>query len=475
MTGKASLKHRVAAAITGESMILPGEKVLVAVSGGVDSVVLLHLLAALSGDLKFSLHAAHLNHGLRGDEADADERFVTDLCRKLNVPVTSERRTVEKQTGESTQQAARRVRYRFLRQVAAAYAAARIATGHHADDLAETFLMRMLSGAGLKGLSSMANARADTIRPLLGVRKDALIAYAKVQSLAYREDASNADPRYVRNRVRKELLPVLTGLNPNLVETLGRESRLLADEERYMADQATHHYQQVVQQAKDVAGHIAIDAGQLAALPVALARRVVQMALVHALPGPVEWPHVEAVRELARSASGRQVDLPGGHVAMAEYGRIRMGPAPVAQHHSPVALAVPGITPIPWANLSLEARYRKMDDKAGWVYFDPDSFSAPLTVRTRHPGDRFCPSGMGGHSKKLKNFLIDTKVPRRMRADVPVLAAPEGLLWVVGTRQDERFMVKKSPSDRLERHPPLALRIVTGATASAEKWKEAAS
>lgn len=472
MTESHPLRARVEKAVRG--VLHPGETVLVAVSGGVDSVVLLHLLAELAPGMGVHLHAAHLNHGLRGESADADERFVADLCHRLGVPVTHEKQVVKKQPGESTQQAARRVRYRFLRRVAASVSAVHIATGHHADDLAETFLMRMISGAGSRGLAGMATPRAGLVRPLLGVRKQAIREHAEEAGIGYREDASNHDPRYERNRLRTELMPALAAFNPNIVETAAREARLLAEEDRYLTAQATHHYPQVVEEGEP----LTLDARKLAALPVALSRRVIHLALERLLAGQVEWPHVEGLLSLARGQSGRHVDLPGGLVAEAEYGHIRIGQPDHRPPAEPVVAQVPGITVIPWAEMQVEARYRTVDGDARWVYFDPARFSLPLTFRPRKPGDRFCPEGMGGHSKKVKDYLIDTKLPRRMRDRVPVLAAKEGVLWLVGARQDERFMVKRTSQNRPERRLPLALRIVTHAAhsenAPGETWKEAA-
>jgi len=448
-----------------ESDLRPGDRLLVAVSGGVDSVVLLHLLAGLAPGMKLGLTAAHLDHGLRGAASAADAAFVADLCGQLNVPLLAARRAIRRRPGESLQAAARRVRYRFLLAAARRSGAKAVATAHHADDLAETVLLRLLAGAGSAGLAAMARPRPGLLRPLLDHPKADLLAFAAARGLAFREDGSNGDPKYARNRLRAEVLPLLTKANPNVVAVLGREARILADEADFIARAAAEAMKAL---GRDGApglpeGAAALARAGLAALHPAVARRLVA-DLVAGLPGRRGTAAVEAVLDLARGPSGRRVDLGGGVRAEARYGLLVIAPAPEGRQGTPdpVPLIVPGVTEIPWAGLAIEAAYRTPDGGKGWIYLDPAAVTLPLVARPRRPGDRFRPAGMGGRSRSVKRLLIDRKVPRDARDRLCIVAAPEGVVWVVGVRQDGRFVVQDGEGPGRAISTPLALRVVPG-------------
>jgi tRNA(Ile)-lysidine synthase len=313
----------------------------------------------------------------------------------------------------------------------------------------------------------MARPGSTLLRPLLGTRKAALAAWARARGVPWREDASNADPRYDRNRLRAEVVPALAAVNPNLVETLCREARVLADEADYLDRAAADALAPLV---RAEGGGTVLDRAGLAALHPALARHALARLLAAHLPGRPTAAHVEAVLDLARGRTGRRADLPGGAVAEARYGDLVLAwhvPVPIPPA-GPVPVRVPGVTPVPWAGLALEARYRAPDAAPGWAYFDPGCFSGPLAVRPRRPGDRFRPAGLAGHSRKLKRFLIDRKVPRGARDRTPLLVAPEGILWVVGVRQDERFVVKEGGGAPPDGSRPLAVRVLPTAAPGAD-------
>ncbi|MDH4229187.1 MAG: tRNA lysidine(34) synthetase TilS [Nitrospirota bacterium] len=451
-------------------LLPPGGRVLVALSGGLDSVVLLHLLVDLAPLRGVKVSAAHLHHGLRGAEADRDQSFCVGLCARLGVKLMTERREVRRQSGESPHTAARRVRHAFLREAAAACGAERIATAHHADDQGETMLLRLASGTGSGGLSGMARQNGPLIRPLLGETRAALEQYAREHGLTHVEDSSNRDQRYPRGRIRHQVMPVLRALNPAIATTLSRTAGLLADDHAWLEEAASGHYAEL---ARPIPGGLRMDAARLASLPPALARRVLRRALGELAGRPPHLTHVEALRDLFRKGGGRHLDLPGGVRADARSGSLWLttpgAPATqtpnsrTQQTASAVPLQVPGETPVPWAGLAIEARTggAGLAPDDGWVWFDVAAFSGPLVVRSRRPGDRFCPAGMGGRHKKLQDYFIDTRVPRPQRDRVPLVEAPEGLLWVVGMRQDARFMVKNSLNSPRDGHLSLALRTRT--------------
>ena len=431
-----------------------GGTVLVALSGGVDSVVLLHLLHEFRATLGLTLHAAHLNHKLR-PEADADQAFCEALCARLGVPLTTRGERPDA-PGESPQAAARTLRYRFLDQVAQAVGADVIATAHHRDDVAETLVMRLVTGAGTTGLSAMAPRRGNRVRPLLWAAKNDLIAHAAHHGLGHVEDASNAEPRYLRNRIRQRVMPELAALNPAIGATLAREAALLGDVETYLSAQVAPHIGTLIHRD---GVHLVIDRLGVARLPAALAQRVVHGALVQALTVPPGAAHVLAVVDLATGPAGRRVTLPGGVVAVAEYRHLRLGAPAQTPHADPIPLNLPGVTDLPWAGMRLQAAVapaREAPVSEGWLHLDSARAEAELIVRGRRPGDRFAPEGMGGHSKKLKDYLIDCKVPRGERDRVALLTCGDDICWVVGMRADHRFAVSGAdPGQRV-----LAIRIL---------------
>lgn len=424
-----------------------GDTVLAACSGGPDSVALVHALAGLKGEYGFTLAVAHVNHLLRGAESDADAAFVDELAARLGLPfyqTSVDAASYAEETGRSLQDAARAVRWRWLRATAAGLGGAVIATGHHADDQAETVLLNLFRGAGSAGLAGMKPAAAGIIRPLLAVDRAAIDDYCREHGLASRLDSSNLSTDYQRNLLRLEVMPRLAAaFNANLAATLGRTAQVVGDEHEYVAGAAAAAWPRVARQEGEA---LAVDCRALAELPVALRREVFRQALEKKrgnLTG-ISFLHVEKLLELAsEGTTGNAVTLPGGLTARREYGDVLLTAAvPPAAGITPpgVALAVPGTTEVPVLGATVTARLsaeRPPDAGPDSAVFAWDELSPPLYVRTRADGDVFRPAGLGG-SKKLKEFFIDAKVPRRRRDGVPVIADSRGILWLAGLRQAER-------------------------------------
>jgi len=380
---------------------------LVGVSGGADSVALLHALLALG----YRPHVCHLNHCWRGAASDADAAFVRQLARQLGLPVTIQARKVA-----HSEDAARRARQIFFERVAKKTGSSTLVLAHTADDQAETFLLRLLRGAGPAGLGGMwADRRIGqlrVVRPLLEVTRSEIIKYLKSHHLTWREDASNADRRYLRNRIRHELLPLLErDYNPGIRKVLRRTAEILRAEA-----------------AND---------------PVATRRRAIREWL-----DDLSFEHIEAVRQLA---TGGEVHLPGGVRVCSEYGRLRK----TAGRGTPVAacwpLAENGETAISELCVRFHAKpgvaetcynYNKFPRPAGkGECFDADALGAEPFVRTWREGDVFQPLGMTG-TKKLQDFFVDEKVPRRQRGRLPLVCAADGrIAWVVGYRMADPFKV----------------------------------
>jgi len=299
-------------AVERHGMIRPGDRVLAAVSGGADSVLMLALLLAHRARCPFSVHVAHVNHGLRGRESDADEAFVRRLAGRHGLPRTAGRVDLARRRGESSsvEQRARLARRAFLRKAAAEAGCGKIALGHTLDDQAETILMWLLRGSGRGGLSGMEPVTRDgIIRPLIEMRREEIREGLEQAGERFREDASNLDPRRTRNRIRLEILPALEEAFPAAAATLAATAGILADEDAYLDDRAAR----LLAAAERSPGPLAV-----ARTPKALARRILRLAAARRSGGGLvlERDHVEAILAMARGAGGgAAVDLPGGYRA----------------------------------------------------------------------------------------------------------------------------------------------------------------
>lgn len=423
---------------------LPGARVVVGLSGGSDSVALLLLLRELASDGTVTLAAAHVNHGLR-PEADRDEAFCRDLCVSLDIPFTADRIAVGEAARTarlSIEAAARRERYASLERARVAVGAACIAVAHTADDQAETVLLRLLRGAGTRGLRGVLRRRGAVVRPVLSCRRAALRAWLEARGQSWCEDASNADLGLLRNRIRHELLPLLaSAYQPAVVRVLARTAEVADAEDALLEAFASEGYARV---AAVVPGGVRLRRAGLAALPLALARRVVMRALVAA-----RCRHAPDMADvtLALSVCGRQgpraADIAGLRVERFSGDAVLLIRTPETAPASLPAriLRVPGAVDLPELGPGCRLRAERPIRRAGLV---PSGLRAvlhggvagPLVVRGRRPGDRIRPVGLGG-TRKVQDVLVDRKVPRAERDRVPVVTDAAGrLLWVAGYALD---------------------------------------
>jgi tRNA(Ile)-lysidine synthase len=452
------LLARVRRTIQRHALMPRGAGVLAAVSGGSDSVALLHLLSELQeeGDLAV-VGVAHLNHQLRGEAAEADERFCRDLAASRSLPFVVESIDVASAARErrmSIEQAGRCVRYEFLDRAAAALGARRIAVGHTRDDQAETFLLRLVRGAGPTGLAGIHPRAGIVVRPLLDVGRDELRAYLSDRAIGFREDASNLDVAVPRNRVRHELLPLLRErFSPAIVEALGREAEIAREDAEYLDQIVTRAESDVVRRTAD---GLVLEVELLRACPRALARRIVRRAMEQEAPERfVGFEAVEAVLQLAAGPvqAARQLDAPGQHVercgdTIVLRSRNRRALAGGAQPAAPFSypLAVPGEVTLPEAACRISAELAPsveggLGGTCDLAVVSATELAVPLTVRSRQDGDAFRPLGLGGR-KKLQDFFVDRKVRRTERDRVPlVVDRQDRIVWVAGYALGEEFRV----------------------------------
>lgn len=450
--------NTIASYITSHNMAHPGATILVGVSGGPDSLCLLHVLWQLRERLAIRLHVAHLDHMLRGDAAATDAAFVHAVAEAWSLPVTVEQIDVaalaerERLNGHD---AARRARYAFFARLAAAIGADAVATAHTADDQAETVLMHLLRGAGTDGLAGMRPvaglqiadwrlqiaglnnrqspiANLQLIRPLLATTRAEVEAYCSAHALQPRHDETNTAMIYTRNRIRHELLPLLMSYNPHIIDSLGRTAAICADDADVIQRALAATWSEL---ARTHPGGITFDGAAWRTLDPALQRAALRRAYA-ALGGvaTLGWEHVEQARML--NGVGKRLPLPGGIWLTIGYDRALTigeqahdGPQLVEDAHE---LLVPGEIALRDGWLLRTGDHEPPAPHDRWtVALNRALVDGPLVVRGRQAGDRIRPAG-GRGSRSLQNLFVDRRVPQALRARWPVIADARQVIWLAG-------------------------------------------
>ena len=409
---------RLRETVARHGLLSAGDRVLCALSGGADSVCMTHLLASLRAEYGVTLAAAHFTHGLRPQRAEEERRFCAELCASLELPLfcgEGDTRAYAAARHRGVEESARALRYDFLERTAAEWGATSIATAHNQNDQIETVLFRLLRGGGARGLSGIPVRRGPYIRPMLETGRDEIEAYLTENGLTYLTDESNADLRYARNRLRREVLPLLERVHPGAGASIVSAASLLAQDDDCLEGLAAA-----------LTDGASASASALTAAHPALAGRAVQR-LWRAAGGTADLyrRQVEAVLRLcAGDCPSGGVDLPGGLTARRSYDTLTLGPAlPAAERPAPAAL-VPGV-PLRFGGWEVLLR----EAAAGEPGLPAAALRPPLTVRARAEGDRIA---LSGGSRSLKKWMIDQKIPKEMRDTVPVVCDTEGVLALPG-------------------------------------------
>ena len=454
------IPNRVAAYARAHALFDGVRKTVVALSGGPDSVALTLILLELqaAGQLVEGLHMAHLNHGLRGEESDAEEKFCRRFAERVGLEIKVGRADVAgaARGGGSLEAVARRVRYDFLRRVAKRVGAGTVATGHQADDVAESVLLRMIRGAGVTGLGAMAPRRplgdgVSLVRPLLEVPAADLRAYLKERGEAFCADSSNLDTRYARNRVRHDLMPKLREdyhvFSPHSLVALNESALEVERLLRGMAEDLLERARR-----ESAGGELVLDAAALAAAAPPVRKMLGRLAVerLTAADGPpaLRAEHYREIARLPEAETGTEVTLPGGLLARREHGVVYFA-SDLGGGFPARSLSGPGVVDIPHIGWRIEVEElppgqvgpREVARRATnlEVYVNAREVAWPVEVRARRPGDRFFPLGAPG-SARLKEFFINTGVPQHERDRTPLLVDARGeIVWVVGHRIGEPF------------------------------------
>ena len=448
-------------------MVQAGDTVLVAVSGGPDSVALVHILLALAPKFSFQVAMAHLNHCLRQNESARDEAFVVSLAEQLELPVHVERQDVrryQKSQHLSLEEAARKVRYRFYHAIAAKFGYEKIALGHQSDDNAELILMYMLRGSGPLGLSGIPPVRDDKIvRPLIDIKRTEIMDFIAVKGLDYVVDSSNEDSQYLRNKIRNRLIPELKAeYNPKLIDSLNRLASVIAAEETWIENLIQPIFEKVI--VFEQQGRIGLDFSELNQQTIAARRRLIRNAVLRVKGNlrRMAFVHVEAAVKLAQKGPDSGVlDFPDRIrisrqndvlIMSREEQNLRHLAADPLLALTPdyeYRLPKPGEIFIKEAALQIRFSEIPQEHTSDWhasghgtraAYFDMDKIRFPLVIRNFRPGDRFSPLGIIGR-QKLKKFFIDHKVSRTERTKCPIVLSRNEIIWVVGHRLDNAVKI----------------------------------
>ncbi len=460
--------------IAQHKMIENGETVLVAVSGGADSLALLYGLHALRAQLNCELHVVHLNHCLR-PEADADAKFVQQHAVHLGLPCTIRRVAVPrlvKQWKLSVEAGGRKARYQFYEDVCTEVSATKVALGHHQDDIAETVLMNLIRGSGASGLKGIAPVRdIKFIRPLAGSTRQQIEAFLTSIGITPRQDTTNTDVNYLRNRVRHELIPQLArDYNPNIKTGLSRTADVLGAESEYLDTVARKAFETC--RIQGTHKNIVLDRVKFRQYHIALQRRMLRQSVFEMLGdmSDLYFAHCEAMLNLVEADTPNTVlALPNDLRFRRAYQQLIFERKPVEMESFAYPVTTVGKTPITILNTEITAELGDIAERGTLplpdgkfeaifdydtlrkVFAKPSSETIPLTVRNRQQGDRFQPYGMRG-TKKIKDFLIDAQVPRSERDSIPLLVCGDEILWVIGYTTSDTFKIKSDTRQYLYLH-----------------------
>lgn len=416
-------------------LIQNSDSILVALSGGPDSVALLYILLELKKYYDIKIGAAHINHSLRGENSDGDEKFVEDLCKELGVEVYTKKVDIKACANKDNigeEEAGRKIRYAFFEEKAKEGGYNKIATAHNLNDNIETFLFRLMRGTGLEGLGGIPLKRENIIRPILTQKKSKILKYLEERKIAYRIDESNNETDYTRNKIRLKLIPYIEKeFNGNFVDCLYP----LMEE----IDGINAHIKTVVE--KELEEEVLYIKRLLAYEPVL--RKKIFKSFMERYPVEVNRRKVEAVEEILYGEGYKEVDLGQGYIFVKEYDKMYVKKEKNEIYDkNKIALEING--KIMYNGYVIESKLvENIPRKKGSYYFDYDKMNKNIFVRTREEGDRFIPFGMK-KSKKLKNFFIDEKIERSKRDIIPIVVSGEDIILVGNLRSADLYRVDKN-------------------------------
>lgn len=443
------------------NMFDKNDKVIVAVSGGPDSISLLHVLYRLKDEFSLTLYAAHVNHCLRGEEADKDEEYVKEFCKNLNIECFAKKIDINKlakERGLSSESAGREARYEFFNELCKRLSAQKIALAHNANDQAETVLMRIIRGTGMEGLSGIKPVRENIfVRPLINIKRENIENYCIENKLNPRIDKTNLENIYTRNKIRLELIPYIKeNFNEDIVGVLNRLAGTIALDNDYLESICNEKYNNYCEHK----GEKVIIYKEAFLEKEAILTRLIRKAFSR-IKGNlynIEKVHIYDIISLQKGTTGKRINLPGNIIAMNNYYNIELFQSKSYEkenNNESFKLYIGKENYFDKYNLTVFIRLvdenEKVDfkEKAYTKYFDFDKIKGDIIIRTRKDGDKFTPFGMKG-SKKLKDFFMDEKIPKDERDKIPLICFGNDIAWVAGYRISDNYKVDKYTKSILE-------------------------
>lgn len=440
-------------------MIERGDRIVLGVSGGADSVSLFVVMLELREKYNIEMVVVHVNHGIRGEDAKRDEEYVKELCRKYGVNfecVCENVKELARKEKLSEEEMGRKVRYEAFSRIAKQYGCNKIAVAHNQNDVSETVLLNLFRGSGLKGLAGIEPVRGNLIRPLLCVQRREIEAFLKERNWQYHDDVTNFETDYTRNKVRLRILPYAEKeINERASEHIAKSAVILSEANGFIEEEADKLYKCVVEKERD-AQSILLKPFQEAH---SILRREVVRRVLFSVAGKrkdIEMAHVEMILELVEKGAGKKADLPYGIEAIHQYDKIvvKKKTKKPEENHPGVEVVIPGIVKVPGTKIQISCEviavteeyranlekvcFQKKNDYTKW--FDYDKIRNTVFARYRKTGDFFICNSQG-NKKKLKDYLIDQKVPANKRDSILLLADGNHIMWAVGLRISEHYKI----------------------------------
>lgn len=446
--------------IKENSMFAKGDKVIVAVSGGPDSICLLYILDELKKELGITLVGAHINHCLRGEESDKDEEYAKKTCESLNIDFYSKKIDVHKiseQKNISCEMAGREVRYEFFNELMIKLKANKIALAHNANDQAETILMRIMRGTGIEGIIGIKPVRDKIyVRPILNLSRSEIEKYCEVNNISPRIDKTNLESIYARNKVRLELIPYMEqNFNKDIIKTLNRLSDIVKKDNDYLESISTKEYEKYCEIHKE-----RVILSKKAFLEhEAIVSRIIRSALLEVNDNLYNFEkiHISSIVNLQKHETGKIIMLPQNIMAQNCYGNIHiyLNIKTVEENNNKYLLNIneknfiQPLNKVIHIEVKAKTEFKEIKGNDYIKYFDYDMIAQPIIYRYRKDGDKFMPLGMKGN-KKLKDLFMDLKIPKDKRKEIPLICFGDDIGWVVGYRVSEKFKVSKDTKNILQ-------------------------
>lgn len=454
------MKENVFYQIKKYNLIEKGDNVLIGLSGGADSMALLHILLDYKEQIDFNIHIGHVNHGVRGEAARHDQNFVKDQAARLDLPfhtVDVDMVQYGLDKGITAEEAGRELRYGFFREIIRDLPQGKIAVAHNRNDQAETLLMRIMRGTGIDGLKGMEFISGDIIRPILGTSREDIEKYIEEKNIEIVTDATNFQTIYNRNKVRLELIPYIEeNFNPNIVDTLWRLSEISAVDSDFLNTYVKSVYKELL--LKEDKDSCVLKLEGILKEHLSIKQRLIRNAILHingSLQGITEAQISNAIELIRSGDTGKEIHLSNEILIRINYDQVIVRKNKMEKQKDYFyGIPLKGLVNFPEIGYSFSVEilskeeYIKAEKNKYTRYFDLDKVCGDLSVRNRRPGDRFIPFGMKG-SKKLKDYFIDEKVSREIRDEIPIIVDKESILWVIGYRTDEKYRIRETSKNIL--------------------------